>query len=189
MKVPYEIERDQEKHKKTLDKSKLRVNFVNAMNNNLLQSGDQLLQYQVNRLQNLISEVVACCDDRKLYESKRFELPYAELKCLMLFQGERYLTVKQIAMLLEVAKSRVTKLINSLEGKGFVERVMDPQDARMKLISLTPMGHHMMEKINMFQKDLHQQILLQFSEEERKKVLSNMELLRAAMESVKGSLM
>ena len=158
------------------------------MNNAYSQSGDQLLHYQVSRLQNLISEVVECCDDRKLYESKKFDLPYAELKCLLLFQGERYLTVKQIAMHLEVAKSRITKLINSLEMKGMVERIADPQDARMKLISLTPYGQRMMEKVNIFQKDLHRRILLQFSEEERKKVLSNVELLRAAMESVKEKL-
>jgi DNA-binding MarR family transcriptional regulator len=158
------------------------------MNNAYSQSGDQLLHYQVSRLQNLITEVVECCDDRKLYESKKFDLPYAELKCLLLFQGERYLTVKQIAMHLEVAKSRITKLVNSLEMKGMVERIADPQDARMKLISLTPFGQRMMEKVNIFQKDLHRQILLQFSEEERKKVLSNMELLRAAMESVKEKL-
>ena len=158
------------------------------MNNAYSQSGDQLLHYQVSRLQNLISEVVECCDDRKLYESKKFDLPYAELKCLLLFQGARYLTVKQIAMHLEVAKSRITKLVNSLEMKGMVERIADPQDARMKLISLTPYGHRIMEKVNIFQKDLHRQILLQFSEEERKKVLSNVELLRAAMESVKEKL-
>ena len=158
------------------------------MNDNHTQIGDQLLHYQVIRLQNLISEVVECCDDRKLYESKKFELPYAELKCLLLFKGERYLTVKQIAMHLDVAKSRITKLINSLELKGLVERIADPQDARMKLINLTPYGQRMMEEVNMFQKDLHRQILLQFSEDERKKVLSNVELLRAAMESVKGRL-
>ena len=162
--------------------------IVNTVNDNQTQIGDQLFHYQVSRLQNLISEVVGCCDDRKLYESKKFDLPYAELKCLLLFKGERYLTVKQIAMYLDVAKSRITKLINSLEFKGLVERIADPQDARMKLISLTPYGQRMMEEVNIFQKDLHRQILLQFSEEERKKVLSNVELLRAAMESVKGRL-
>ena len=162
--------------------------IVNTVNDNQTQIGDQLFHYQVSRLQNLISEMVECCDDRKLYESKKFELPYAELKCLLLFKGERYLTVKQIALYLDVAKSRITKLINSLEFKGLVERIADPQDARMKLISLTPYGQRMMEEVNIFQKDLHRQILLQFSEEERKKVLSNVELLRAAMESVKGRL-
>lgn len=171
-----------------LDKTVFGVKMVNIMNNNQLQIGDDLLHYQVGRLQNLISEMVECCDDRKLYESKRFDLPYAELKCLLLFKGERYLTVKQIAAHLDVAKSRITKLINNLEMKGLVERVTDPQDARMKLISLTNYGHRLMEEVNIFQRDLHRQILLQFSEEERKKVLSNVELLRAAMESVKGKL-
>ena len=64
---------------------------------------DELLTYQTETLQDLIAEVVKCCEDRKLYETNRFSLPYAEVRCLMLFEGERYLTVKGISQLSALA--------------------------------------------------------------------------------------
>lgn len=132
--------------------------------------------------------MLECCEDRKLYESNRFNLPYAELKCLMLFDGERYLTVKGIAQKLEVAKSRVTKIVDGLIEKGLVERMDDPKDARIKLINLTPEGRHKSEGIASFQREIHQKILLQMDTEERKSMLSYLEMLRSAMEAVKGQL-
>ncbi|MBW2096579.1 MAG: MarR family transcriptional regulator [Deltaproteobacteria bacterium] len=132
-------------------------------------------------------ELMDCCDDRKLHEIGRFSLPYAELKCLMLFRGERYLTVKGIARKLEVAKSRVTKLINSLFEKRLVNRIDDPQDARIRLISLSGKGKAMSKEIEDFEQDIFRQMLLQMDAEERKSVLSNLDILRSAMEAVKKS--
>ena len=137
------------------------------------------------RLKNLIKEIVKCCEDRKLYESQKFGLPYAELNCLMQFNGERYLTVKGISLKLDVAKSRVTKIINGLIEKGMVEQINDPKDARVKLISLTPDGQRKSEEIDIFLKEIHQKLLLQMDHDERKNTLSYLELLRSAMESVK----
>ena len=79
---------------------------MNDINNGA--NGD-LLNYQTMRLKDIIAEIVQCCDDRKLYESQKLGLPYSELKCLMLFLGERYLTVKGIAEKLQVAKAESPK--------------------------------------------------------------------------------
>jgi DNA-binding MarR family transcriptional regulator len=149
---------------------------------------EELLRYQAQRLRDLIAEMLKCCEDRKLYESGRFGLPYSELKILMLFDGERYLTVKGIAQKLEVAKSRVTKLIDGLRKRGLVEQIYDPKDARIKLISLTPKGQRKSKEIGALQHELHRTILLQMDAEERKHMLSYLELLRSAMEAVKEGL-
>lgn len=151
-------------------------------------TNEDLLGYQTQRLQDLITEMVKCCEDRKLYESQKFGLPYAEVKCLMLFDGERYLTVKGISQKLDVAKSRVTKLIDGLNNKGFVERLEDPQDARVKLIRLTAVGENKADELDAFHQDIHRQILLRIADPERKSMLSNLELLRSAMEAVKEKL-
>lgn len=159
------------------------------MNENHLQGYNQeLVGYQTLRLQDLINEIVQCCEDKRLYESQRFGVPYAELKCLMLFEGERYLTVKGIAQKLDVAKSRVTKLIDGLIQKGLVERIDDPRDGRIKLISLTPAGQRKSDQIADFRREIHSKILLQLSAEERANTLSSLESLRSAMEAVKEEL-
>ena len=158
------------------------------MNENRPKINEDLLAYQTQRLQDLISEMLQCCEDRQLYEAQRFGIPYSELKCLMLFNGERYLTVKGISQNLDVAKSRVTKIVDGLIKKGFVERVEDPKDGRIKLISLSPKGQKISEEIAAFHRDLHRMILLQLGVDERKSVLSYLELLRSAMEAVKEQL-
>lgn len=157
------------------------------MNETALQINERLVEYQTQRLQDLIMELMDCCDDRKFHEIGKFSLPYAELKCLMLFRGERYLTVKGIAQKLGVAKSRVTKLINSLVEKKLVNRIDDPQDARVRLISLSGRGKAMTEEIEAFERGIFREMLLQMAPQERKDVLSCLEVLRSAMEAVKKS--
>jgi DNA-binding MarR family transcriptional regulator len=159
------------------------------MNNIHVKTDEELLGYQISRLQDLINEIVNCCEDKRLYESQRFGLPYAELKCLMLFEGERYVTVKGIAQRLEVAKSRVTKLVNGLVEKGLVETIVDPRDARIKLINLTPAGQRKSEVIADFHREIHARILLNIGTDERLNTLSYLELLRSAMEAAKAEVM
>ena len=74
-------------------------------------------------------------------------MPQAELRCLMLFEGHKYLTGIQISGLLDVAKSRATVIIENLVIKGLVQRSQDPNDARVKLISLTPVGQRKVREI------------------------------------------
>jgi DNA-binding MarR family transcriptional regulator len=143
------------------------------------------LDHQTSRLRDLITEMIRCCEDRNLLETKRFSLPYTELKCLLLFRGEKYLTVKGMALKLDVAKSRVTKLVDNLLKKGLVNRIDDPKDGRMKLISLSPKGKALADEIESFQGRLYQEILLQIETQERTEILSHLGTLRSAMEIVK----
>ncbi len=166
----------------------LETYFVHTMNDSGAQINEELLNYQTLRLQELITQMVQCCDDRKLHESDKFGLPYSELKCLMMFNGQRYWTVKEMALKLDVAKSRITKIVDGLVEKGLVERVDDPKDARVTLISLTPNGLKASKEIDAFHKELHRNILLHMEANERKSVLSHLEILRSAMEAVKVGL-
>jgi len=158
------------------------------MNEMANRTNEELLTYQTQRLQDLITQMLHCCEGRKLYQSQRFNLPHAELKCLMLFNGERYLTVKGVAQKLEVAKSRVTKIVDGLSRKRLVEQTNDPKDARIRLINLTAAGQTKYAEIDAFQKEIHRKILLQMTPEERKNALSYLELFRSAMEGVKQEL-
>jgi len=146
---------------------------------------DDYFAYQVRRFQTLMEEVVRCCETRATYLSKKFRLPDAELRCLMLFRADKYLTVKGIALKMDVAKSRVTKIISGLLEKGLVVRIEDPADGRIKLISLTPKGRATCDEIAAFIATLHEMILQELDPEERKQVLTVLERLRTSMEAVK----
>ena len=148
----------------------------------------RVLEYQANKLQELIGELHNCCKERYATEAKAFKVPQAELRCLMLFEGHKYLTGIQISGLLDVAKSRATVIIENLEKKGLVQRSPDPNDARVKLINLTPAGQRKVREIEEFLFTLHQQLLGQIDPGQRTVVITALETLRSSMEAVKAQL-
>jgi DNA-binding MarR family transcriptional regulator len=119
------------------------------------------------------------------YQSEHFDLPDAEFRCLMLFGEERYLTAKGIASKMNVVKSRVSKIVEGLLNKNLVQRIKDPEDSRISLLSLTAQGHKKLNQINRFLQDVHHQILLQIAPDQRNAVLTNLDILKASMEAAK----
>jgi len=171
-----------------LDKALGWFYFVNTMNDFYPTSKEQVARYQAQKLQDLIGEITQCCQEKTLYQAHRFGLTQAEMKCLLLFKEERYLTVKGLAQKLEVAKSRVTRIIDGLVNKRLAQRIIDPEDARVILISLTPEGQKQVEALDVFLKDLHHQLLLELKENDRKNILASLETLRSSMEVIKQQL-
>jgi DNA-binding MarR family transcriptional regulator len=143
---------------------------------------------QLKRLQELINDVQRCCEDKKLYESRIFGIPYSEIRILTLFENHRYLTVKGVSDILDVAKSRVTKLVNSMHEKGLICRTDDPSDARVKLLSLTKKGKKISEEVGVFQGEIQAEILSRLEPEDRSRVITGLELLRSAMQETKERL-
>ncbi len=105
-------------------------------------------EYQLDKFQELITKLFQCCQERMQYQCERFQLPDAELRCLGLFGEERYLTAKSIAHKMNVVKSRVSKIIDGLMKKKLIQRISDPEDSRVKLLSLTSEGQKKISEIN-----------------------------------------
>jgi DNA-binding MarR family transcriptional regulator len=142
-------------------------------------------QYQLDKFQETIAKLFQCCQERMQYQCERFQLPDAELRCLTLFGEERYLTAKSIAHKMNVVKSRVSKIIDGLIGKNLIQRIKDPEDSRISLLSLTPIGQIKLNEINSFMKDIHGRVLSQMAPDQRQTVLTNLDILKASMEAVK----
>lgn len=161
----------------------LALYIVHSMNN--YEKISDVTEYQLNEFQILIARLFQCCQDRMQYQSERFKLPDAELRCLMFFENERYLTPKTIAARMNVGKSRVTKIIAGLESKDLAQRIKDPEDSRVCLVSLTGKGKKKLEEIKAFHNEIHEKILSQVNYEQRKNLLTSLDLLKACMESGK----
>jgi DNA-binding MarR family transcriptional regulator len=151
-------------------------------------SGEELFHYQTARIKALIEGIVQCCQMQTTFFSRKFQIPQAEIRCLFLFKGERYLTVKGLSEKLDVAKSRVTRVISGLKNKGYVDYIPDPRDGRIKLLSLTAEGHKKGAEMDGYIWKNHEKLLLELSPEERRTVLASLETLRTGMEAVKQSL-
>ena len=96
-----------------------------------------------------------CCQERMQYQCERFGLPDAEFRCLMLFGTERYLTAKGIAHKMNVVKSRVSKIVDGLIKKKLIQRIKDPEDSRISLLSLSADGQEKINNINKFLQNIH----------------------------------
>ena len=141
--------------------------------------------YQLGKFQKLIAKLFQCCQERMQYQCDRFQLPDAEFRCLVLFGDERYLTAKSIAHKMNVVKSRVSKIIDGLIKKNLIQGIADPEDSRVKLLSLTSAGQKKLNEIKQFMQDVHGQVLSQMAPDQRKTVLTNLDILEASMEAVK----
>jgi DNA-binding MarR family transcriptional regulator len=119
------------------------------------------------------------------YQCERFGLPDAELRCLTLFGEERYLTAKGIALKMNLVKSRITKIVSGLVQKNLIQKIVDPKDSRITLLSLTQEGANKLNEINQFASEIHSEVLLRMEPEQRKILITNLELLKGSMESVK----
>ena len=153
--------------------------------NNYNSNSTVINEYQLKQFQDTITKLYQCCQQRMQYQSERFQLPDAELRCLILFDEERYLTPKSIAYKMNVVKSRVTSIVNGLMKKKLLQRIKDPEDSRISLLSLTPSGQKKISEINQFQEFIHNEVLSQMAAEQRKTMLTNLDLLKASMEAVK----
>jgi DNA-binding MarR family transcriptional regulator len=145
----------------------------------------EVSENQLKQFQELIARLFQCCQERMQYQCERCGLPDAELRCLGLFGEERYLTAKGIAQKMNVVKSRVSKIVDGLIRKKLIQRIKDPEDSRISLLSLTPGGQKKINEINDFLENVHHQVLLQIAPDQRMTMLTNLDILKASMEAVK----
>lgn len=145
----------------------------------------QIPVHQIKQFQQLIAKLFQCCQERMRYQCERFGLPDAELRCLALFGEERYLTPKGLAHKMNLVKSRISKIVSGLLKKNLIVKTSDPQDSRITLLSLTPEGQEKLNEINGFLSQVHYEVLQQMEPEQRKTMITNLELLKASMESTK----
>jgi len=155
------------------------------MNNNMGNHNGEVSAYQLEKFQELIARLFQCCQERMQYQCERFQLPDAEFRCLGLFGEERYLTAKSIAHRMNVVKSRVSKIIDGLIKKKLIQRIKDPEDSRVQLLSLTAEGQKKINKINGFLEDVYGEVLSGMAPDQRQAMLTNLDILKASMEAVK----
>lgn len=160
--------------------ARIKVHGMNKIMNQIHIPDREILEFQ-----GLVDALFQCCQERMQYQSERFGLPEAELRCLLKFQNERYLTAKAIADRLNVAKSRVTKIVNGLLRRKLIERSDDPEDSRVKLLKLTSAGEKLVVEVVSFRHELNSKVLDQFSTEQRSGLLNGLSQLKRSMEAVR----
>lgn len=87
-----------------------------------------------------------------------------------------------------VTKGAMTRLLDGLQERGFVERVRDPDDGRRWIVGLTKSGHAEAERLRQMTERSVELIFSKLSSTQRKQAASSLHALREAVEEVRDQL-
>jgi len=135
-----------------------------------------------HRSYRLISDLflLLLTGDRQVFQE--FNLTNSQYRVLTLLdekQGQR-LTVLSDRML--VTRSTITRLIDQMEGLGWIKRVDDPEDRRAQQVTLTPAGAALRDNAYAAHETSLEQRFSQFTEEDQRQLA---ELLLALREHLR----
>ena len=138
------------------------------------------------RLYRLLKEITYCCREREAVMAKRLGLKEAETRALMAIKMDHCKTSADLADTLNVARSRITRILDGLVKAGLVKRSEDKSDRRIAIIDLTNKGEEATERLTGFTLQLHEAVLNTLPEGMRGKTLAVLGSVREAMDSVKS---
>lgn len=102
---------------------------------------------------------------RKLY--REYSLTSPQMLCLhtLMRDGEQILSV--LAARLHLGVSTTNGIIDRLEAKGLVRRSRSQQDQRKVLITITPDGEELLDRVPELMRDIYAQAFVHFAPEEQ----------------------
>lgn len=92
------------------------------------------------------------------------------------------IALNELAELLNLENSTVSKTVNNLVVGGLAKRDIDPQDRRYVSISLTENGQELFERIEDDMNQYFRKVFTAIPEDKREQVLESMQLLLQALE-------
>jgi len=103
-------------------------------------------------------------------------------QCFMIVEIGRKpgLSVKELAEILRMDKSGVSRAVEELVQKGFVERNPSKEDRRYVVLTLLPKGQERFEKIEHDMYIKYKEVLEQIPEEKREQVIESLRLYNEA---------
>lgn len=78
---------------------------------------------------------------------------------------------KDIEIRFAITKGTLSKTLSLLEQKGYINRLLSESDHRYRYVSLTPLGEETYHNIQLEANKLQEELLKNFSEEDRKRFL------------------
>ena len=133
---------------------------------------------QALKLRSVISGIVQCCQDRSLFEARTFDLPPGPNCAVCCCSRTRDTSPPRTsAPGWRWVKSRVTKLVDGLLARKLIDRIDDPRDGRVKLLSPTRAGQTRLDKIDRFITQVHCRVLAQMEPAQRALVFASLEQL------------
>lgn len=134
------------------------------------------------RLANLTFSLLANCQEKEERLAEIHGLTQAEFRCLRLFGSDESVNNKKIAERMSLSPSRLTRIIDGLVKKEYINREIDPADRRNMRVTLSRRGKLLVHQLNKAYVDIHDEILQDIEVKQHEPLINAMEHLLAALE-------
>jgi len=134
------------------------------------------------RLANLTFSLLANCQEKEVRLAEVHNLTQAEFRCLRLFGTDENLNNKQIAERMNLSPSRLTRIIDGLVEKEYINREIDPTDRRNMRVTLSRKGKQLVRQLNKAYINIHNEILEDIDISQHKPLIRAMDHLLTALE-------
>ncbi len=134
------------------------------------------------RLADLTFSLLQRCQEKEARLAEEHGLFHAEFRCLRLMDSEGSLNNKDIAERMNLSPSRITRIMDGLVKKGYMQREINKGDRRNMKISLSRRGKILTNKLNKAFVDLHSEILQDIDVSQHEPLITAMEHLHLAIE-------
>lgn len=133
-------------------------------------------------LAELTFSLLPICHQKEARLAEEHGLYQAEFKCLRLFGSNENINNKEISKRMNLSPSRLTRIIDGLVKKGYMQRKIDQTDRRNMRVFLSKRGKTLTGKLNKAFIDLHSDILKNIDTSQHKSLIIAMENLNLAIE-------
>jgi DNA-binding MarR family transcriptional regulator len=133
-------------------------------------------------LANLTFHLVTSIQDRHTRLAEKLGLTEAELRCLLSVGTDKGLNNTNVGKRMHLTPSRVTRIIEGLEDKGYLTKRYNRNDRRSLNLSLSRKGVMVIQKLDKQNIDMHSKILDEIKKSQRKALIVTMENLNSVAE-------
>lgn len=106
-----------------------------------MEATDQItVREEALELGALLHAIGLRCSESAARRADRVNLSEAQARALAAFRDDRSVRIGELARRMQLAPSRLTRLMDSLADRDLVARLPDPEDRRATFVSLTAAG-------------------------------------------------
>lgn len=106
------------------------------------------------------------------------KLKFTHISLLHNLASRKQMTVGEIGQMLDVSNAAVSQMTDRLVKAGLIERREDPDDRRVKILTLSEMGEQLMADMNATSACWIEKLNRDLTEEERETITAGLKLLQ-----------
>jgi DNA-binding MarR family transcriptional regulator len=140
------------------------------------------LEKDAAHLSNLTFTLLQTCQQKESLIAEQYGLTQSEFRCLKLFDKKEVINNKTIAKRMNLSASRLTRIIDGLVAKDYMEREINPSDRRNMDVNLSKKGVQLVLKLDQAYINAHKELLGDIEVSQHKPLIYAMTNLLSAME-------